>query len=807
MSETHSRDASVTADIAMVRFGRWLLYATLLVPVVVFPGFLFPFVTIRAVYFRVLVEIAAGVLLYVVLRRDVKPALRGDVFFWALLAWVGANTLAAVFGVAALRSLFGDHERMGGVWFWVHLLAYYAVLRAFLRPEDWRRFLTIAVAVAAVVAGYGLLQLWFPPFYYTIGGIGVGVTVGNSGLLAVYLLASIAVCAMLAVRRSPARLAYVAIGIVLVAAVGLSGNRSSVLALLIGAGAAFAWHTAAAGKLRGWRTALIAILVVLAVSLPLIGPAAWARPLTERVPVLQKLSLGVDHTRLIQWRAAVHGIRERPLFGVGPENYQVIWARYYDPEMFRYASDARWDRAHNAYLEAFATAGVLGFLSLLVMLLSLGWIAVRAARAPTAPESRHSPILWPRGSTAIAIGFFVAYAVCLFFWFFDLNSTMILVALAAFVSSQAAGRPLISIGPPREKRWQTTMVLGVGAVALISVIYVHGFETLRMASRLSDAGNPRQPLHETLADFESIFASPAPLTQHAFLLYAARLRDLSPRFEEIRRDPARALLFDRAFTLAAKEFERQSVQDRWNERLLIQYARVLILGAYYYGDSRLYEAGLNKLRTAVELAPRRVNTLLALGVAYLNADRPAEAMEVFRRAYSLYPPMGQTHAYIAETHAKARDYASAATWLRSALALGHSPDRDLIQAAIDSVAAAGDDRSAANLAFDFLRSRVGPPFVWASQGFIDPSEAHGPDVRIGTDLLAFAREDSLLAERTAELLVAAGDTARARVIRQAAPALCRRPVHLRSLAASPLRRDYYVDVPACGEPWRLPAVF
>src|SRR5687768_9032981 len=144
VTETSSREASVTADIPVVRLGRWLLYATLLVPVVVFPGFLFPFVTIRAVYFRVLVEVASGILLFLVLRREVRSTLRGDAFFWALLAWTAANALAAVFGVAPLRSLFGDHERMGGVWFWMHLLAYYVALRTFLRPEDWRRFLTIA---------------------------------------------------------------------------------------------------------------------------------------------------------------------------------------------------------------------------------------------------------------------------------------------------------------------------------------------------------------------------------------------------------------------------------------------------------------------------------------------------------------------------------------------------------------------------------------------------------------------------------------------------------------------------------------
>lgn len=783
---------------------RWLLRATLLAPLVVFPGFLFPFVTIRAVYFRVLVEIAAALLLYLVLRRELVVSFRRDVVFWALVAWIGANALAAAFGVAPMRSVFGDHERMGGVWLWIHLLAYYVALRTVLHPEDWWRFLRTAIAVAAIVAGYGLVQFWFRPFSVGIGGVEVGSTIGNGGLLAVYLLANVAFCAVLAIHaRSRARIAYVAIALLLTVALVFSGNRSSILALLVGAGVAVPSYAAWSGSLRGRRAWVAAAIFAAAVALPFAARLTFARPVTQRIPVLGKLASGVDSSRVIQWRAAVEGIRERPLLGVGPENYQVIWSQYQHPEMHRFIADSRWDRAHNAYLDAFATAGIFGFLALLAVWASLGWSAKAAAVRSASANASLAAGEPPGAVEGVALGFFVAYAFYLFFWFFDLNSTMLWIALAAFVASRATGSPFIEFGAPREKRWQSSMVLVLGAAALAAVLYVHGFETLRMARTLNQAHNPDRPLQQVLADYESVFGSPAPVTQHAFLMYAGRLRDLLPEFPEIRNVPAQAELFDRAFVLAITEFERQARQDPLNERVLVQHARVLMLGAYYYGNARLYESALAKLERAVELSPRRVNTILALGVAYLNASRTREAMDAFQRAYSLYPPIGQTHSYIAETYATVRDYASAAVWLRSALALGHSPDRDLVQTVIDFLAAEGNARLAASLAFDFLQARLGPPFMWAAEGFVHPSEAHGAAVRIGTDLLATAREDSLLANRTAELLVAAGDSARAAVIRDAAPSLCRRPVHLRSLAAGPSRNVYYVRVAACGEPWRL----
>ena len=771
-----------------MRAARWLLYATLLVPLLVFPGFLFPFVTIRAVYFRVLVELAVACLLYVVLRRKLIVNSRHDPVLWALLAWVLANALAAVFGVAIMRSLFGDHERMGGVWFWVHLVAYYVALRVALRPEDWWRFFRISVSIAVTVAVYGLLQQWFTLFRIAVGGVSGGATIGNSGLLAAYLLANVSFAAMLAVRARPwSRVGYVAVAMLLVAAMVLSGNRSSTLALFLGGGTALLFFGITSRRFRGRRALLAGALFASAAALPFATRLSWARPVVSHIPALSRLSSGADSSRVIQWRAAVAGIRDRPLLGVGPENYQVVWSRYYHPEMVRFLSDSRWDRAHNAYLDAFATAGVIGFLSLLALLLALGWSSKRAARAmgatdPRTPEGRSG------GVECIALGFFVAYSFYLFFWFFDLNSTMLLVALAAFVASRVTDDPLVEIGGSRARRWQTDLVLGFGAVGLISVLYVHGFETLRMARTLVRAANPNRPMRETLVAFESVFASPAPVTQHAFLLYAGHLRSLYPAFSEIREDPERAAIFDRAFLLAVREFQRQEKQDPLNDRILVQYARVLSLGAYYYDAPRLYDAALAKLRRAVELAPRRVNNHLVLGVAFLNGRRPDMALRIFERAYAVYPPHGQTHSYIAEAYSALDRPDSAAVWLRSAVSQGYLPDRKFVERVAQRLAASGNARGAAELTWNYMRGRAGPVFLWSTGvAHLDP-------------------ENASLATAVADFFAAAGDTEREALVRAAAPALCVRPLPLLSMATATIGR-----VPdraaTCEEPWRSTSVF
>ena len=774
--------ANAAGPEVLLRIARFCLYATTAVPLVAIPGFFFPFVTTRAVYFRVLVEIAVAILLYLALRRETVLNVRKDFVLLALACWVGANALAAAFGLSPLRSVFGDHERMGGVWFWLHLLGFYVALRAFLHERHWRFFFRLAVCIAGLIAAYGLAQYRGRLFPRGIGGVDVGVTVGNTGLLAIYLLASVAICGLLAVRAGLLpRIGYAVLALVLILGMVFSGNRSSTLGLGFGAAVAllaFSWWS---NSVKNWRMAVATLLVACVAALPFATGATWASSVTSRVPTLRRLSAGVDSSRVIQWRAAVEGIRDRPLLGVGPENYQMVWSRFYHPEMYRFTSDTRWDRAHNAYLDAFATAGLLGFLSLLAIFLALIWSSNEARKnvreaGDGAGERRR------RAEAAIVAGFFAAYAFCLFFWFFDINSVTLWIVLAAFVSGRAAGSGFAIFGAPREDRWQTKVVLAAGGLVLLAVLYVHGFETLRMARALDRASERGRAPEAVLRDFQAVFRSPAPVTEHVFPMYASHLASLRPRFAEIRASPVSAALFDRAFVLAIEEFERQAARDPHNERVSVHHARVLILGAYYYDNMRLYESALRRLERAVELAPRRVPTRLSLGMAYLNVQRTREALAEFDTAYALYPPHGQTKAYIGLAYASLRENGKAVGWLKAALTAGYELDRGILLRIARAVADSGEPALGGDLLRHYLVNKYGPVALW---GLSSAGNA----------------ADYGLANLAADYYQRSGESQVARSLSAAAPALCERVVPLPTLGAAVLQHGLK-QPPDCREPWR-----
>jgi hypothetical protein len=78
------------------------------------------------------------------------------------------------------------------------------------------------------------------------------------------------------------------------------------------------------------------------------------------------------------WALALQMWRERPLLGVGPDNFRRLYGRF--------AGQGYWDTrifANNLLLEAAATVGSLGALALLGTLGSAGWAAFR--RSQTAP--------------------------------------------------------------------------------------------------------------------------------------------------------------------------------------------------------------------------------------------------------------------------------------------------------------------------------------------------------------------------------------------------------------------------------------
>src|SRR3989344_2225843 len=119
-------------------------YVILFLPLVVFQGMFFPFITGKNFIFRIIIEIifASWVVLFL---RDKSYLPKRSLIFYFVLASVAVLTLATIFGADVSRSFWSNFERMEGLLGHLHLLMYFLVLVGINRTEkDWWRFFHVS---------------------------------------------------------------------------------------------------------------------------------------------------------------------------------------------------------------------------------------------------------------------------------------------------------------------------------------------------------------------------------------------------------------------------------------------------------------------------------------------------------------------------------------------------------------------------------------------------------------------------------------------------------------------------------------
>jgi O-antigen ligase len=286
---------------------------------------------------------------------------------WIAL-WLGALLASAAFALYP-GTAFG-WVLLAGIGLWIGYAPLVRTLRERPRLLHWLLWAWTAGGALAGAVVYG---------HYLAGGIGGRGTIGDlhpnaaatglltaslAGIAATVLVrgrwwliglgAQIPILAGLAATQSRGGWAAWAFGLIVLLVLGTVATRRQQWRLRLGAALATAWFAAS----------LLAhpALVERAASLPDPG---------QREP------------RLALWRTATRMIAERPLLGVGPGNFGVLYPRYREPD----APDEFAPTAHNLFLNVAAETGIAGLAAFVALLAAALRIGVRRSlRGP--PEFR-----------------------------------------------------------------------------------------------------------------------------------------------------------------------------------------------------------------------------------------------------------------------------------------------------------------------------------------------------------------------------------------------------------------------------------
>lgn len=342
----------------------------------------FPYITGKAFVFRTIVEICftvwASLAIFYEEYRPKKTSL-----LIAISIFISVVFLATLFGVNPARSFWSNFERSEGFITYIHLFAYFLVLSSIFKKSDWKIFFNLFVVSGMLENFYALSQkLGYNPS--TQGGFRVDGTIGNPTYLAAYLIFVLGVCAILWIlsENRVLKWLYSAAGIFTLIIIYFTASRGPTLGILGGvilASILYLIFSKKSGVVNPFYKKMAIGFLVFFIGVPLILWSVHNTKFVKDTPNLDRLtSLSFTEktitSRFTIWGMSWEGVKESLILGWGPENYAVVFSKYYQPELWR--QEPWFDRSHNIIFDWLINAGIFGllaYLGIFVIALYLLW--------------------------------------------------------------------------------------------------------------------------------------------------------------------------------------------------------------------------------------------------------------------------------------------------------------------------------------------------------------------------------------------------------------------------------------------------
>jgi O-antigen ligase len=367
-----------------------------------------------------------------------------------LVAYLLSATFSALSGPDPTLSFWSKHERLAGVIAHFHLFTFFLVLSSFLREEkDWKTFFSVAVSIASLVSFWGVAQNHgfrtavsvFDSLHFISEDVSAisneGSTLGNTSFMGSYLQmnAFLSIYLIVTSTGNSRVLAVVSFTLILLGVYLNPGGRAmrySVLAGLILIAFLYLAVKSDRVAVRGFSKFVLC-------SAGLVSFALFFASLSEGSVVNEKFSaIRGGGTRIQTWKMAWEGIREKPIFGWGFENFELAFYRHFNPEILvgigTTVQEHWYDRSHNVVFDLLLTGGFVGaglfFLVVAVSLYTLWNDYFLSDRRRL-------------GVCVVLTAMFAAHFIQNLSVFDMLPSNMLLFATFAYVSSKAV--PIVSV--------------------------------------------------------------------------------------------------------------------------------------------------------------------------------------------------------------------------------------------------------------------------------------------------------------------------------------------------------------------------
>jgi len=363
----------------------------------------------------------------------------------------------------------------------------------------------------------------------------------------------------------------------------------------------------------------------------------------------------------LNWQEAITGFKDRPLLGVGPENYNFVFNAHYNPEFARFADDfaETWsDKPHNAFLEILAETGIIGGLAYLLILAA----AASALRA-----------LWRKGEKILVgalLGGFLGYLGSIFFAFDSFGSWFGLYLMLGFLASHRhdANIQMNTNDTNKIRIISMNSYISIAIVAIIVFILLWGNYSIWRAN-LYDAEAIRifqQKPREGLTLFQKSLSYNTP--------YKAEYRfDLAGSVMTAVQRNASIPDLENTLNFALEEIDQAIAAHPENAAYYSDAAKLYNILGDKGADPAVLDQAESFAKKSLELSPDRQETLFYLAQTALIRKDVESAIRWTRRAIDAYPEWRKGYWFLGRIYFIAGQYEKSAAEIKKALDMGYNP--------------------------------------------------------------------------------------------------------------------------------------
>ncbi|MCP6718254.1 MAG: O-antigen ligase family protein [Patescibacteria group bacterium] len=626
-------------------------YLALFAPVIVYRYSFFPFVTPKTIYFRILVEIMlAAYLILILLFPRYRP--KPNIILTAILTFIFVLIVTSVLGINFERSFWSTYERMTGIFTFLHLLAFFVILTStFKKREDWEKILAVSVLVGIILC-IGVLT------NSQLSSRGGGA-IGNTSFLAAYLLFDIffALVLFLTKKSSFLRIFSGISLLFLIPTLLISTARGAIISFWFGLFLILLGYLlfSKKKKLQKIGTGLILCLVILAIAALVIQPSF----LKDRVGnVLKDMK-----PRFVVWEKGWKGFLEKPIFGWGPENFNVVFTKFFNPCVFlsECGGEIWFDRVHNIVLDTLVNSGVIGLLShLLIFAVSIFALFKICLKK----EENMMPCLI---MAALLIIYFAQNLLV-----FDMISSYTVFFLSLGFVSFLINEEKYSFSDSAEEP-SNFIKEGLGRNIVFGLI-------ISLTTLLLYFGNI-QPFSSAVSVVEIVIASDNP--EEMTVAYKKSLNTLMEKYE-IREQFALKIYQstfnsqnDKEAVKLAFDIGEEQMEESIRKNSL-DFRPYLFLGRLYFTDYRFsldkekLDSAERVFEKAIELSPTNQQGYWHLAEVKLAQGESQATFDLFKKAIELEPRMARSHWYLATVYYITGQYEQALEKVKDAEAAGYN---------------------------------------------------------------------------------------------------------------------------------------